>query len=754
MIIRRASWLASLLMTAAAALQAERLPIKTYTTAEGLAHNDVHRIVRDSRGFLWFCTAGGLSQFDGYTFRNFGTGQGLPHSSVNDLLETRSGDYWLATDGGLVRFDPKGRPDRHVSYDGANATERPMFTVVMPSDAAARANAVTVLLEGHDGTLWAGTRQGLFRLELTAGRRSLRSVDIRAPNEYPEQREIADLLEDPQGSLWIASPSGLYRRWGDGSTARYTTRDGLPHDNLSDLFQDGGGRLWAATPLGGFFRFTTRRERDAPVVDRQFGYRDGDEYGLPSPWVFQLFEASDGRLWVATARGVAELLQNGDAPQRFRSYTTRNGLSYFDITAVNEDLGGNLWLGTNSAGVMKLTRGGFSTYGEQDGIETVHDVFEDRAGNLVFRGNVLGDIRTSVFEGARLDVLRGDRPSFHPRLGQLKNHRFTWFKPPTVTNLGWVMEHVPSKHETTRGGSGRPRGCIGFRQARTSRPLAAAQPRAVYTTKDGLAALQVFRLFEDSRGNIWIATVNAAANGLARWDPRSGKICDLTHSAGLPEFRDDRPRSFGEEPSGTLWFGFNNGLARYAHDTFTFFTPDEGLPPGAIMDIHVDRSGRLWLASARGGLVRVDHTGATRPAFVSYTTREGLSSDNAVAVTEDLSGRIYVGGGHGIDRFDPATGRVKHFTTTDGYAPGTVTGAFRDRTGALWFAMSSGLARLVPEPDAPSPATPPILITALRVTGVPRLVSALGEHELSLGPLGAAAEPLTDRFRWPRLRVR
>jgi len=50
------------------AANAERLPIKTYTTADGLAHNVVNRVVRDSRGFLWFCTREGLSRFDGYSF--------------------------------------------------------------------------------------------------------------------------------------------------------------------------------------------------------------------------------------------------------------------------------------------------------------------------------------------------------------------------------------------------------------------------------------------------------------------------------------------------------------------------------------------------------------------------------------------------------------------------------------------------------------------------------------------------------------
>ena len=57
---------------------AERLPIHTYTTEDGLAHANVRRIVRDPRGFLWFCTIDGLSRFDGAEFVTYRTGDGLP----------------------------------------------------------------------------------------------------------------------------------------------------------------------------------------------------------------------------------------------------------------------------------------------------------------------------------------------------------------------------------------------------------------------------------------------------------------------------------------------------------------------------------------------------------------------------------------------------------------------------------------------------------------------------------------------------
>jgi ligand-binding sensor domain-containing protein len=72
-------------------LHATRLPIRTYTTADGLARDHILCIAQDSHGFLWFCTAEGLSRFDGYRFANYTTAQGLPTNEIEDFLETRAG---------------------------------------------------------------------------------------------------------------------------------------------------------------------------------------------------------------------------------------------------------------------------------------------------------------------------------------------------------------------------------------------------------------------------------------------------------------------------------------------------------------------------------------------------------------------------------------------------------------------------------------------------------------------------------------
>ena len=67
----------------------EQLPIKTYTTADGLARNRVECIVEDPRGFLWFCAGGLLSRFDGYTFTNYEANQGVVRKNNSALRISR-----------------------------------------------------------------------------------------------------------------------------------------------------------------------------------------------------------------------------------------------------------------------------------------------------------------------------------------------------------------------------------------------------------------------------------------------------------------------------------------------------------------------------------------------------------------------------------------------------------------------------------------------------------------------------------------
>src|SRR5215470_2107392 len=93
-------------------LRAQLPPFRIFSIQDGLVRNWVTKILRDSKGYLWFCTVEGISLFDGYRFTNFSTSDGLPSRLVVDMIETRRGDYWFATGSGLVRFrmDHGNRP--------------------------------------------------------------------------------------------------------------------------------------------------------------------------------------------------------------------------------------------------------------------------------------------------------------------------------------------------------------------------------------------------------------------------------------------------------------------------------------------------------------------------------------------------------------------------------------------------------------------------------------------------------------------
>src|SRR5262245_55037456 len=140
--------LLSMLVALASVASAERLPVKSYTTEDGLAHNRVGNILLDSIGFLWFCTADGLSRFDGSRFSSYSLEEGLPTTTINFLLETRSGAYWVATNGGGVA--------RLNSINGSRSLPRPVlqarFTAYQVGNTPGT-NRVNVLLEDGRGII-------------------------------------------------------------------------------------------------------------------------------------------------------------------------------------------------------------------------------------------------------------------------------------------------------------------------------------------------------------------------------------------------------------------------------------------------------------------------------------------------------------------------------------------------------------------------------------------------------------------------
>jgi signal transduction histidine kinase len=238
----------------------------------------------------------------------------------------------------------------------------------------------------------------------------------------------------------------------------------------------------------------------------------------------------------------------------------------------------------------------------------------------------------------------------------------------------------------------------------------------------------ILRLFEDSRGDVWIAPVGEGGrNGLSRWHRASDTLRHYSAEPNLPDLNVQYATAFAEDRSGNVWIGFSgpNGVARYRNGSFDRLET-RGLFRAMVRNIFCDSAGRVWFATYQG-LVRADDPGGEAPRFTAYTTREGLSSNEATAIVEDLQGRLYVGTGRGVDRLETATGRIRRYSARDGYTPGEMLSALLDRrTGHLWFAHHSGVSRLVPRPDPPA-LPPPILITGLEVATTPEPLNPLGQ---------------------------
>ncbi len=188
----------------------------------------------------------------------------------------------------------------------------------------------------------------------------------------------------------------------------------------------------------------------------------------------------------------------------------------------------------------------------------------------------------------------------------------------------------------------------------------------------------------------------------------------------------------GEDAEGSLWIGFyaTKGMTRYRDGQFKQFTGADGAPDGTINAFFLDSQKRLWIATKESGLHRVDETTENHLRLTTWGVGKGLATNEIWSITEDQWGRIYAGTGRGIDRLDPQTGNIRHFTSDDGLARGEVRVSLRDRHDQLWFVTEQGVSRFMPTLDQ-KPQSLPVLITEVRINGNPWPISELGETKIA-----------------------
>ncbi|MDB6162773.1 MAG: Two component regulator, sensor protein, partial [Xanthomonadaceae bacterium] len=411
--------------------------VKRYTTADGLAHDSIKRVVMDRNGGLWIATAVGLNRLVNGRITTFTTSDGLANNDITGLYSDTDGTIWVKTQNADVarlingRFVPLHLPGvlgatvRAVTHDHngnmwiASGTEGLLRVVGQHVDRFSTINglsndAMTCLYEDREGNLWGGTNGG--------GMQRFRdgSFTTYAKEEGLSSDPAYAVIQDTSGDIWVSTSTGLNRLRGSaidtftatdkladawslleddhsnllvGTSAKGVIRmanaqlvpmlsapDGIPPYMMSAIIEDRGHQIWMATRGAGLIRYGSK-----PVS----AYTTAD--GLLANGVYALAEGAGGTIWVGTENGL-----NSIADGRISHYPGVKGLANAFVVSLYFNADNTLWIGTMDRGLFRLQNGRFTQYTTHQGLldDGVNSIVEDADRNL-WLGSINGISRIS-----------------------------------------------------------------------------------------------------------------------------------------------------------------------------------------------------------------------------------------------------------------------------------------------------------------------------------------------------------------------
>jgi ligand-binding sensor domain-containing protein/signal transduction histidine kinase len=466
---------------------------KNYTTRDGLAGDGVQAVFEDGEGALWVGTSEGLSRFQDGRFESFAATEGFSGGGVNAIVQDAAGRIWAGTSNGLVSYEGE-RFRTYTTRDG------------LPNE------RVTALRADREGSLWVGTAAGLSRFRDGA------FSNFKAADDALARGIVLCVFEDREGSLWVGTETGGLHQLGGKKFTTYTTREGLSNDVVKAIYEDRNGDVWVGTYGGGLNHL-----RGASITN----YTTKD--GLVSDIVLALYGDAEGTLWVGTPDGLCRFRAG-----KFDTYTSADGLPNDFVRSIYADAAGDLWVGTRG-GLARMRGGEFTTYTTRDGLpnDFVGTIYQDAAGDL-WVGTLGG-------------------------LGKFDGQRFTSY----TTRDGLSENVVIALYGDAEG-----RLWIGTNGGGLN--LLEGGRFHVFTTQDGLPNDTLYRVLGDGGGRLWMSC-NKGVFSLAVKELEefaAGRLRSLNPIVyGTADGMQTRECSGGGHPSawrgadGRLWFSTIKGVA-------------------------------------------------------------------------------------------------------------------------------------------------------------------------------------------------
>lgn len=163
---------------------------------------------------IWLAANGGAGRLEDGVWTVFRESDGLPNQVVHGVVVDADGTAWLACRTGLARLE-NGEVD--VQFRDVN---------------------FRTALEGPDGILWFGTSNGIYEWDGSSWTQHLAGKTVYT-------RSVTD-----DGSVWAGSATaGVFRNAGNGWEA-VALPDRLQGSEVFDIVQGPDGSIWLATSAG------------------------------------------------------------------------------------------------------------------------------------------------------------------------------------------------------------------------------------------------------------------------------------------------------------------------------------------------------------------------------------------------------------------------------------------------------------------------------------------------------------------------